>query len=60
MVTQELAAIPARTVVENVFLGHGRARGDARRNFGTAYRAALRANGDLARPAGPRRLAVAR
>ena len=38
MVTQELAAIPARTVVENVFLGHrSRPLGDARRIFGGAY-----------------------
>ena len=39
MVTQELAAIPARTVVENVFLGHrSRPVGDACGGFsGTAY-----------------------
>jgi rhamnose transport system ATP-binding protein len=38
MVTQELAAIPARTVIENVFLGHrSRAIGDARQIFRPAY-----------------------
>ena len=61
MVTQELAAIPARTVVENVFLGHrSRPAGGRAADLRGRLRTALRASGDLARPPGPCGIALAR
>ena len=61
MVTQELAAIPARTVVENVFLGHrSRPLGGRAADSRGRLRTALRASGDSDRPPGPCGIALAR